>query len=105
MGRIFSANYLSPEHHAAVDACIRRRRFSNIDGMVAELHDAGIKISRSAMHRYVRLLKSKDGQHTGTLNDTIVMVVERGTGTVTTLTTGATKAAIVAMIESIDAPS
>lgn len=105
MGRISSVNKLSPEQHAVVDSCIRRRRFSNLDGIASELDGVGIKMSRSALHRYVQSLRSKDGLHTGTISDTIVVIFERGTGTVTTLATGATRSAIVAMIEAIDAPS
>lgn len=99
MGRFYAVNYLSPEQHCAVDACIRRHRFCGIETILAELAQSGIKLSKSGLHRYMQDMRSKDSLHTGTTDNTIIIIVERDSGTTKTLSTGATAAAIVAMIE------
>lgn len=101
MGRIFSIHYLEPEQHAKVDACLRRHRFANLDAMLAELQADGISISRSALHRYARDLKARDVEQVGTADNTVVVIMERASGTVRTITTAASGAAIAALIEKI----
>ena len=98
MGRFFAVNYLTPQQHAAVDACILRHRFCGVLAIRDELTESGIKLSKFGLHRYMQDMQSKDSQHTGTTDNTIVTIVERSTGTTKTLTTGATAAAIVALI-------
>jgi len=99
MGRIHTVNYLSPQQHATVDSCIRKHRFCNLDGILSELRESGIELARSSLHRYLRDMRSKDSLHTGTTDNTIVTIVERASGTTKTVSTGATAAAVVAMIE------
>lgn len=98
MGRFYAVNYLTPSQHAAVDACIRRRRFCGLEAILAELAESGIKLSKSGLHRYMLDMRAKDSLHTGSIDNTIVTIVERDSGTTKTLSTGATAAAIVAMI-------
>ena len=102
MSRPHSVLGLSLQHHATVEACIRRSRYVDILGMVAELKDQGIVMSKSALHRYVVKLKARDGMHAGTSNDVVVVIVERSTGETTTMTTGASRAALVGLIEELN---
>ena len=101
MGRASNILYLSPEQRAIVDACIRRHHYVDIVVAVAELEAKGIELSKSGLHRYALKLKERDALHAGTQDGTIVIIVERGTGAVTTLTTGASRDAIAGMIAGL----
>ena len=101
MSRISSILKLSPEQNAAVDVCVRRFRYVDLQGMLAELETQGIGLAKSTLHRYVVKLRDRDGMHAGSADDVVVVIVERSTGQTTTLTTGASRAAVVAVIEGL----
>lgn len=103
MSRISIANKLTAAQNLIMDSCIRRNRFVGIEDIRAELVEGGIKISKSALHRYMQKLKQLDGLHEGTPDDTVVVVMKRSTGSVISLTTTASMASIVSLIESIPA--
>ncbi len=105
MPRLSSVLYLQPEQRAQVDACIRRHQHVNGLGVLKELGAAGINLSRSSLYRYMEKLRAKDALHTGTADDTVVVIVERATGATTTLTTSATGTAVLAMISNLGGPS
>ncbi|TXT37433.1 MAG: hypothetical protein FD135_3609 [Comamonadaceae bacterium] len=99
MVRFNAVNYLTPSEYAAVDACIRRHRFCGIRAILAELSESGIKLSKSGLHRYMQAMREKNGPNAVTTDNTMVMIVERDSGTTKTISTSATAAEIVAMIE------
>ena len=103
MSRISIANKLTAAQNLIMDSCIRRNRFVGIEDIRAELVEGGIKISKSALHRYMQKLKQLDDLHESTPDDTVVVVMKRSTGSVISLTTTASMASIVSLIESIPA--
>ncbi|WP_081889043.1 DUF3486 family protein [Comamonas aquatica] len=98
MSRASSVLLLTPEQHALVDASIRRHRYVNLAGMLAELEKDGIKLSRSGLHRYVVGLKEQDAMFNGTNDDLVVVMMERSTGSITTLTTNLSRQAVIGLI-------
>ena len=100
MGRASNVAYLKPEHRAIVDACIRRHLYINTAAMVVELAGRGIKLSKSGLHRYASKLREGDALHAGTPDATIVIIVERGTGAVTVLTTSASRDVVAGLVAS-----
>ncbi|MGC4077283.1 MAG: DUF3486 family protein [Rubrivivax sp.] len=91
--------YLSPEDHAKVDACVRRHRFVDYSGMQAELLAAGIKVSRSALHRYAGALRAEGPGRLSDADDaTLVVVVDLETRVTTTVTTPISAEAVLALI-------
>jgi hypothetical protein len=103
MGNVSTVKKLTAEQNLAVDSCIRRRRFVNINAIRADLSESGIEISRSALHCYMQKLKRLDGQNCGTPNDTVIVVMKRSTGSVINLTTSASMDMVIALIEGIPA--
>ena len=94
--------YLKPEQRAIVDACIRRHLYVNTAAMVVELAGRDIKLSKSGVHRYASKLREGDALHAGTSDATIVIIVERGTGAVTTLTTSASRDVVAGLVAGFD---
>lgn len=98
MSRASSVLLLSPEQHSLVDACIRRHRYVNLAGMLSDLDKDGIRLSRSGLHRYVVGLKEQDAMFNGTNDDLVVVMLERSTGSVTTMTTNLSRQAVIGLI-------
>lgn len=55
-------------------------------------------ISRSGLHRYVAGLKEQDAMFNGTNDDLVVVMMERSTGSVTTMTTNLSRHAVSGLI-------
>ena len=104
MGRKNAVERMEPETAAAVDAVIRQRRYGTLDEILGELEDKGISMSRSALGRYVIALRERDARHLGSPHDLVVVIMERSTGSTTTLTTAADKSALIAAIERLNSP-
>lgn len=98
MSRVSSVLLLLPEQHALVDACIRRHRYVSLTSMLAALEKDGIKLSRSGLHRYVVTLKEQDVMFNGTKDDLVVVLMERSSGRVTTMTTNLSRQAVIGLI-------
>ncbi|WP_200225585.1 phage protein Gp27 family protein [Rubrivivax gelatinosus] len=105
MSRKSSILYLSREDHVKVDACVRRHRFVNYSGMQAELRAAGIDVSRSALHRYVQKVQAGDAAPPVASAACVVVIVERASGAVRSLTTEASGEQIEAAIRSLNPPA
>lgn len=104
MGRIEAVKYMVPEQMAMVDACIRKHYYSKFTEAAEALSKQGIEISRSALHRRAQKLRAIDAAHTATPHDTIVIVMERSTGGVTSVATSASRDAVLAAIERLRQP-
>lgn len=75
-----------------------------LDTMLADIQALGVEgISRSALGRYVPVLKAEDEFKALPHEDTVVTIVERSTGEVRVIKTGASAASIVAQIMKIQA--
>jgi hypothetical protein len=100
MGRTSKVERLPAEQATIVDRTIRQFRYCNLDGIKASLGCHGIEISRSAIGRYMQKLEARDGLFAGSPNDTIVVIIERSTGSTATISTRLDKAVIASLIES-----
>jgi len=102
MGRHHSINLLPIEQHEKVNQCIRSHRYMNIDAILADIQKLGInQLSRSALGRYVPHLRAQDELRVAPGENTIVTIVERGTGEVRVVKTTASAASIAAQIAKI----
>jgi len=101
MSRSSKVLYLTPQQRATVDACIRKHHYVNILKIVAHLAEDGIELSKSGLHRYAVQLRARDAQHAGTVDDTLVIIVERSTGATTSLTSSASRDAITGAVASL----
>lgn len=63
-----------------VDECIRSHQFYSIDSIRADLQEKGVEVSRSALGRYVKLLREHQGAAPMAKWNTLVVVVDRTTG-------------------------
>lgn len=98
---VHTVQKMTPEQHALTDATIRRFRYVDLDGMLTALKAANVKISRSSLGRYSQKLRQQDGALMGTPDDTIIVIMERSTGATTTISTSASRAAIIALIQGV----
>ncbi len=101
MGRVSTFKYLTPEQHAIADACIRRYRYARIDAILEELQAADIKISRSALGRYMKQLGESDGMLMETNDATVVTIVDRASGNVMVLKTAVNWSALASYIRAL----
>lgn len=101
MGRASNVAYLKPEQRAIVDGCVRRHLYVNTAAMVLELAGRGITLSKSGLNRYALKLREADALHAGTPDATVVIIVDRETGSVTSLTTGASRDAIASLVAGL----
>lgn len=101
MGRASNVAYLKPEQRAIVDGCIRRHLYVNTAAMLLELADHGIKLSKSGLNRYALKLRGGDALHAGTPDATVVIIVERVTGSVTSLTTSASRDVVAGLVAGL----
>jgi len=95
---------MEPDAAATLDAVIRKYRYGTLDTILVELEDRGIGISRSTLGRYVIALRKRDARHLGSPHDLIVVIMERSSGSTTTMTTAADKSALIAAIERLNSP-
>ena len=101
MSRASNVAYLKPEQRAIVDGCIRSHLYVNTAAMVLELAGRGIQLSKSGLNRYALKLKEGDARHTGTADATVVIIVERETGSVTSLTTSASRDVVAGLVAGL----
>lgn len=101
MGRASNVAYLKPEERAIVDGCIRRHLYVNTAAMVLELAGRGINLSKSGLNRYALKLREGDSRHAGTADATVVIIVERQTGSVTSLTTSASRDVVACLVAGL----
>lgn len=104
MGRISGVKKLSVDSHMVVDDCIRRHRFVDLVAIRDDLLKSGIVISKSSLQRYMHKFSVRDGLHIGTPDDTMVIIVERSSGAMTSLTTKVKREDIVTLIGNLKAP-
>lgn len=102
MGNHFSISRLPAEQQALVNKSIRSNRYRDLDIIMDELSDLGVGgFSRSALHRYLCVLREKDALCAQPEDGTIVTIVERGTGEVRVVKTSASGEAVAALIAGI----
>ena len=87
MARRSAFNYLTPEQNAAADACIRQYRYARLDEIVEALEAQGIVMTRSAVGRYMKKLRERDGMLMDATDATVVTIVDRASGNVIVLKT------------------
>lgn len=104
MGRRSSVESMEPDAAAVVDAVIRRYRYGTVDDIRADLQERGIELPRTSLWRRVARLRELDARHLGSPHDLIVIVVERSTGSTTTITSAADKSAVLSAIERLNTP-
>jgi hypothetical protein len=104
MGRRSSVDSMAPEAAAVVDAVIRQYRYGSLDDIKAELQKRGIELPRTSLWRRVTRLRELDARHLGSPHDLVIIVVERSTGSTTTITTAADKSAVLSAIERLNSP-
>lgn len=95
MGRASSIRSLPVDLRQRAEALIRQHDYAQIDHVLARLVAEGVSISRSGLHRYAQQLKERDGLYAGNPDRTVVVLMDRATGNVTTLTSAA-EASVVA---------
>ncbi len=90
MGRNNSIELLPAEQQVLVHNIIRSHRYCVLDKILDDIKDHGLEhISRSSLGRYVPKLKVQDSLKSSTEEDTVVTIVERSTGKVLFVRTGA----------------
>ena len=104
MGRLSTIDLLPRPQKLFVESTIRTHRYHQIDCVQALIKEAGIVVSRSALHRYFQKLADRDARHRGNPDDLVIILVERSTGSTTTLTTAVCKRVVVEAIERLTAP-
>ena len=105
MGRCSSIDRLPGTEKLFVESAIRSYRYQQIDRVHALTKGAGIKVSRSALARYFRKLADHDARHSGNMDDLVVILIDRSTGSTTTLTTSTDKRLAIEAIEQLSAAS
>ncbi|CAM3935386.1 DUF3486 domain-containing protein [Paracidovorax anthurii] len=105
MGRLSTIDLLPVTEKLFVESTIRAHRYQQINRAHALIRGAGIKVSRSALARHFQKLADHDAQHRDTPHDLVVILIERSTGSTTTLTTVADRALVVCAIEQLSTPS
>lgn len=101
MARISQITALPSDQHAKVEALIRQFKYANLDALKHLLSTDGILISRSALGRYARNLKARDGLMPGGEARTVIVIFDRATGSATTVTSSASKDVVLTHISSI----
>lgn len=104
MSRASKVTYLKPEQRVIVEACIRHNLYVNTMAMVVELTGKGITLSKSSLNRYAAKLRKRDAQEVGTSGETLVIIVERATGAVTSLMTNASSETVANLVTNISTP-
>lgn len=97
MGRSF-AKSLSPAEKTALDKCIETYQFYNVDSVVVELEEQGIKASRSAVARYIKAQRERREALPVLETPTVVTIVDCATGRVRTIHTAISLDDVEAMI-------
>ena len=72
----------------------------DVDRIVEDLENEGIKLARSTVYRHMVILRERDAMTAQPEEDTVVTIVERSTGVVRVLKSSATAESLAALIES-----
>lgn len=104
MGRVSLITRLPPEQQSRVDALLRRYQYGSIDLVNEELAEAGVAISRSALHRHAQRLRDADSLRANAPDSTVVVIMDLRTGTATQVRTSATPAAVISAIGTLGPP-
>ena len=84
-----------------IDSYIRENRHLILNDMVDELHSSGLlKISRSALGRYIKASGFMESLSTGSNMTTVVTIVDSATGTVTVIKSFATGSEILDFLKN-----
>lgn len=101
MPRLNKIAALSPAERQRVDHVVRASNYYNMDGMKAQLSEMGIEVSRSALFRYVGELKKRDAGVNVGVDQRLIVIMDRSTGLVTTITKESTVDQIVGLLSPI----
>ena len=90
---------LPADQKAKAIAVLRANRHQSLDWITATLSEqAGVEVSRSAVHRALAKLNIYDRQNAAMGEGTVVTIVERATGEIRLVTTGLPASTVEAMI-------
>lgn len=101
MGRHSTIRSLSPEMLMRAEALIREFDYIHLEQVLHIMRAEGINTSRSALNRYAMKLKQQDGLFAGSPDRTVVVLLDRITGNVTTLSTSATSEVVTQTISNL----
>lgn len=101
MARLHTVQSLPAALRQRVDTLIRECLYGRIDHMREILSSEGIEVSRSSLHRYAASLREKDGQFAGSDDRTVVVLMDRQTGGVTSFTTSASTEVLTQAINEL----
>lgn len=104
MTRRSTASLLPTADRCTLDSVIRSHDYYRLDVMVQELKERGIKISRSALNRYVQDLSKLDIANSQDGKRTIVVIVDLRTGITKTVFSSASSKQILAALASHNPP-
>lgn len=105
MGRSSFMVKYAPEQQARIDGLLRRYQYGCFDLVLAELELEGVHLSRSALGRHAQRLRSKDNLVAGSIESTMVIVVDLRTGTAIQMRTSATPEVVTRTIGSLSLKS
>lgn len=105
MGRSPSTVKYSPEQQAQIDSLLRRYQYGCFDLVLSELESGGIHLSRSAIGRHAQRLRSKDDLIAGSIESTMVVIIDLRTGSATQVRTSATPEVIIQTIGALTTKS
>ncbi len=80
MGRVFKVNTLLSAEREQVEDVLRQYQYGQFGQASAALKELGLNISRSALHRYSKVLIQRDQQSAGQENVTVAVLIDRATG-------------------------
>jgi len=101
MGRNSALDHLTPEQRTAVESCIRQHYYVRNSEVSKALAAQGIHLTRSTVNRIAMRLRAKDGAHLGSVDNTVVVIMERDTGATATATTSASRESVLAAISGL----
>lgn len=105
MGRTSTIVKLPANQQNHVDALLRRHAYTCCDIVKEELAAAGIRLSRSALHRYSQRLKAADLRSPTGRRETVVIVLDTDGSDPIAIRTSASSASVVAAIGALGLPA
>lgn len=105
MPRLNSIDLLPQEKRLRVDTVLREHGYAQFSQVVTVLSIEGIHLSRAALHRYAKSLRDRDGMFAGSPDRTIVVLLDKQTGGVTTFTTSIDANRVAEVIGKLTLPS
>ena len=108
MGRNKTFTLLSDEDRAKVDSTIRRYQYGCLETCIKELAAAGIKFSRSPLHRHAQALKNADRARPVQIHGaghTLVTITDLSTNEAVAIRTDALLEDVAASLAALKSPS